>query len=210
MKYIGRSACLMGLAIVAAVCLGSGARAEDKPTDPVAAEKEVREQILKAPGDPQLHYKLGNLLYDQGRRAEAQQSFEKAVELKPDYVKALVNLGVVLNEEGKSAEALTQFDKALAIAPNDVTVLCNKGQAHYAQKEYQKAVDYYVRAMTADPTSPLPHWLLGTAFADVGIYREAIREWRKVVELDPTGEAGKTAAEGIQTLQGLLPPGEQP
>lgn len=177
--------------------------------DPVARETEVREALKRAPDDPDLLFKLGNALYDQGRRTEAKDTFLKLLDKNPTYVKALVNLGVVLNEDGQSEEALKYFDKAEGMSPNDVTVLCNKGQALYALRRYQEAIDYYKKAEGVEPKNALPRYLMGVAFADAGIYREAIREWREVVALDPTSDAANTAAENIKVLQGLLPPGDQ-
>jgi tetratricopeptide (TPR) repeat protein len=185
------------------------ALADEPLKDPAAVEAEARAQLEKTPADPELHFKLGNALYDQGRRDEAQASFEKALALKPDFLKAVVNLGVVLNESGKSEEALKYFETALALSPKDVTVLCNKGQALYALRKYQQAVDLYRQSIDIDPKAQLPHYLLGVAFADAGIYREAIVEWNKVVQLDPSSDAATTAQEGIKVLRTLLPPEEQ-
>jgi tetratricopeptide (TPR) repeat protein len=183
--------------------------AADPPKDPAALETEIRAQLEKTPGDPELLFRLGNALYDQGRRQEAQTNFEKALVLKPDFVKAMVNLGVVLNESGKSEEALKYFESALAVSPKDVTVLCNKGQALYALRKYPQAIDLYRQGIRIDANAQLPHYLLGVAFADAGIYREAIVEWEKVVQIDPKTEAATTANEGIKVLRTLLPQGEQ-
>lgn len=176
--------------------------------DPAAMEAQIRAELTKTPDDPELLFKLGNALYDQGRRQEAQTTFEKAIAKKPDFVKAMVNLGVVLHESGKSEEALKHFDAAMAIAPKDVTVLCNKGQALYALRQYPKAIALYKESAALEPMNQLPHYLLGVAFADAGIYREAIAEWERVVAIDPASEAGNTAAEGIKVLRQLLPPAQ--
>ena len=179
--------------------------AGEEPKNPVELEQEIREKLKQAPSDPELHYQLGNALYDQGRREEAAASYQKAIEGKPDYVKALVNLGVVLNESSKSEEAIPYFDRAEALAPQDVTVLCNKGLALYALQHYPEAIALYQKSMKLEPRNQLPYYLLGVAFADAGIYREAIREWEKVVAIDPKSESGETAAESIKVLRELLP-----
>jgi tetratricopeptide (TPR) repeat protein len=171
---------------------------------PAEIEKEARTALEKNQSDPELYYRLGNALYDQGRREEAIENYQKAIELRPDYVKAIVNLGVVLNENSQSEEALRHFEKAEELAPNDVTVLCNKGQALYALQRHSDAIDLYLRSMELEPKNQLPYYLLGVAFADAGIYREAIREWEKVVAIDPETEAGRSAAESIDVLRKLV------
>jgi tetratricopeptide (TPR) repeat protein len=172
---------------------------------PKDREAELRAEIQGKPDDADLQLQLGNALYDQGKRNEAQIAYEKAVELRPDFVKALVNLGVVLNEGAESEKALTYFERALTLSPKDVTVLCNKAQALYALQRYPEAIDLYRMSIELEPANQLPHYLLGVAFADAGIYREAIVEWQRVVEIDPNTEAAGTAAEGIKVLQGLIP-----
>lgn len=174
--------------------LSRGASAEEASKSPASVEAEIRKQLESRPTDAELLFKLGNALYDQGRRTEAEQSYLKSLENDPNYVKAMVNLGIVLNEGGKSLEALKHFDAAEKLAPTDITVLCNKGQALYAVQRYSDAVGYYLKSIQIEPQNQLPHYLLGVAFADVGIYREAIREWRLVVSLGPDTEAAKTAS----------------
>lgn len=207
-RTVARAA--LGALVLLAGTLTSGASAQEAPKSPASMEAELRKQLESSPRDPELLFKLGNALYDQGRRTEAEQTYLKALESDPKYVKAMVNLGIVLNEGGKSEEALQHFDRAEQLSPADITVLCNKGQALYALQRYSDAVGYYLKAIEIEPLNQLPHYLLGVAFADVGIYREAIREWRLVVSIDAETEAAKTASEGIQVLQGLLPPGDQP
>lgn len=205
-----RDAIFAGLWVgILVAALISPVLAEEASKDAAAVEADLRAQLEKTPSDPELYFKLGNALYDQGRRQEAQVSFEKALSLKPDYLKAMTNLGVVLNESGKSEEALRYFDTALAQAPKDVTVICNKGQALYALRRYPEAIDLYRSAMALDGSSQLPHYLLGVAFADAGIYREAIAEWEKVVQANPKSETASTALEGIKVLQTLLPAEDQ-
>ncbi|MBD3161095.1 MAG: tetratricopeptide repeat protein [Candidatus Eisenbacteria bacterium] len=195
---------LVGL-VLATVAI---ARDEEGQT-PVEREQALLEQLEEAPNDADLHYRLANALYDQGRREKAIASYERALAVEPDHVKALVNLGVVLNENGDSEAALKRFDRAEELEPTDVTVLCNKGQALYALERYGEAIDLYQKAKKLEPNNQLPYYLMGVAFADVGIYREAIREWEKVVALDPSTEAAETAAESIKVLRQLVPAGSE-
>lgn len=182
-----------------------GAQPTAAPVDSLEIkEKALRDAIKRQPKDAELQFKLGNLYYDQGRREEAEEAFRESLKLRPDYVEALVNLGVVQNESGSSLAAIEQFDRALRVRPNDVTALCNKGQALYALQRYGEAVDLYKQSIVIDAKSQLAHYLLGIAFADAGMYREAIRDWQRVVEINPSSEAAKTASEGIEVLQSML------
>jgi tetratricopeptide (TPR) repeat protein len=176
------------------------------PPGPSLEEKQkaLEEACKKNPKDVQAAFDLGNLYYDQGNREEAEKTFRKVLELKPDHVRALVNLGVVLNEGGKSQDGLAQLEKALAVKPNDSEVLAVKGQILYALKRYNEAVDLYKQAIQINSKSQKGHYWLGVAFADAGIYREAIKEWKIVVDIDPDSPDAGTAREGIDVLQQML------
>ena len=170
-------------------------------------QKALEEAVKKNPKDVEAAFDLGNLYYDQGNRDEAEKTFRKVLELQPDHVKALVNLGVVLNEGGKSQDALVQLEKALAVTPKDSEVLAVKGQILYALKRYSEAIDLYKQAIRENSKSQKGHYWLGVAFADAGIYREAVNEWKTVVEIDPTSSDAGTAREGIDVLQQMLKDG---
>jgi DUF1365 family protein len=42
---------------------------------------------------------------------------------------------------------------------------------------------------------------MGVAFADAGIYREAIRMWQKVIEIAPESSEAASAKESIEVLK---------
>jgi tetratricopeptide (TPR) repeat protein len=177
--------------------------------DSVAPVPEVRERELKAkiearPGDAALVMDLAAFYYDQGDRSRAEKQYRRALKLEPRNAAAMVRLGTVLNESGKSEEALSQFDAALQIEPRRVDTLCRKGQALYAVKRHEEAVRIYIEAKKIDPKDQAPYYWLGIAFADAGIYREAIVEWSAVVAIDKDSELGRAAAEGIEVLHPMI------
>jgi hypothetical protein len=54
------------------------------------------------------------------------------------------------------------------------------------------------------PRAYCAYFTLGVAFADAGIYRDAIRTWRKVVEIAPDSPEGASARESIDVLEKYL------
>jgi cytochrome c-type biogenesis protein CcmH/NrfG len=62
----------------------------------------------------------------------------------------------------------------------------------------------YVKALSIDPESQLAHYNLGVAFADAGIYKEAIREWNAVVAAGPSTDAARQAQDNIRVLRNLM------
>ena len=64
--------------------------------------------------------------------------------------------------------------------------------------------------MTGVQTCALPirahcaYFTMGVAFADAGLYRDAIRMWKKVVELAPASPEAQSAKESVDVLERFL------
>ena len=66
----------------------------------------------------------------------------------------------------------------------------------------------YRKALKIDPNSAQARYNLGLAFANFKLFKEALVEWQKVVELDPEGELGKLAAENVELIKTYVELGE--
>lgn len=64
------------------------------------------------------HVRLGHKLSQLNRLAEAEASFRKAIELKPDHATAYSNLGWVQQMQGDNDGAITNYHKALQLEPH--------------------------------------------------------------------------------------------
>ncbi|WP_019500562.1 tetratricopeptide repeat protein [Pseudanabaena sp. PCC 6802] len=65
---------------------------------------------------------------------EALASYDKAIQLKPDFAEAWSNRGVALRELKRYEEALASFDKALQIQPNAANSWYARGLSLSAMK----------------------------------------------------------------------------
>src|SRR5688500_6608248 len=72
-------------------------------------------------------YNKGNELFNDGKYDEAITYYDKALEIDPNYVKALSNRGSALSTLERYEEAIMSYDKALEIEPTYVKALINKG-----------------------------------------------------------------------------------
>jgi predicted O-linked N-acetylglucosamine transferase (SPINDLY family) len=64
------------------------------------------------------HNNLGNVLLAQGRYAQAEQCFHRALSLKPAYPEAYNNLAITLKEQGRWEEAKVCYRKLLTLMPD--------------------------------------------------------------------------------------------
>jgi len=149
-------------------------------------------------------YKLGIMYLDREKNAEAARVFDKANRVKPKNVKVLVNLGVALDNLGRADEAQGFYKQAIAVAPDDSLAACRLATSLYAQGKHSQAMDQLRTLIAKQPRSYCAYFTMGVAFADAGLYRDAIRMWKKVVELSPASPEAQSAKESIDVLERFL------
>jgi tetratricopeptide (TPR) repeat protein len=149
-------------------------------------------------------YALAVLYMDRERMQEALQVLDKANRLQPKNVKVLVNMGIAADAIGHADVAQDYYTRALAIAPDDSLAGCRMASSKYAQGKYDEAMTMLRELIARNPRSHCAYFTLGVAFADAGIYRDAIRMWKKVVELAPDSPEAVSAKESIDVLEKFL------
>ena len=107
---------------------------------------------------------LGVIYHQQGRLAEAETMFQRALRINPGYTEAALNLAVTYNDLGKYKEAKDVYARALN-----------------ASKSAPKQLDPFARGKIANM-----HADVGGAYHEVGQYVDAIREYEKALSLCPT------------------------
>ncbi|MBM4063095.1 MAG: tetratricopeptide repeat protein, partial [Planctomycetes bacterium] len=83
---------------------------------------------------------------DAGRPQQAAATIEKALELEPHDVEALVAAGVLLGRQGHLARARSLLDRALGLAPEDVLALTARGALELGDGSPYSATRYFERA----------------------------------------------------------------
>ena len=72
-----------------------------------------------------MFFNMGNLLLRQGKTAEAESMFRKAIQLNPLKPEAYLNLGALLTNRGKYNEAILNYKQAIDLDPNQRTAYIN-------------------------------------------------------------------------------------
>ena len=149
-------------------------------------------------------YALGVAYMDRERMQEALRVFEKAHQLQPKNVKVLVNMGAASDATGHPDFAQEYYARALALSPDDSLAACRMLSSKYAQGKYDESMAMARELIAKHPRAHCTYFQLGVAFADAGIYRDAIRMWKKVVELAPDSPEAVSAKESIDVLEKFL------
>ena len=85
----------------------------------------------------------GTILQDIGKLKEAELSYRKAIEIKPDYADAYSNLGVLLNDLGKLQEAELSLRKAIELKPDYANAYFNLSLIQLIQGDYHSGLENY-------------------------------------------------------------------
>jgi len=129
--------------------------------------------------DPNLaeaHTSLGivQLKYDWNWR-EAEKSFKRAIELKPDYPAAHYWYSSLLATTGRLDEAVSESEKAKELDPLTPLFVTNVGKAYYRAREYDKAIDYFKAVLAENPNNSSAMYVLALAYFRKERYSEAIQ-----------------------------------
>lgn len=92
------------------------------------ARKVADVSVEFCPDDAEAWYNRGLVLQRMDRPVEAETSYAKAVELKADYVDALVNLGNMQDALGNTDGAISSYEKAYSSSPDNPLALYNLGR----------------------------------------------------------------------------------
>lgn len=124
------------------------------------------EEVLKEKDNfADVYNMLGYIYYAAGRQSDAIGCFEKALKLNPNYTEASLNLAVIYNEMG-------EFDKAQGVY----------GKAKEAGKDSSTLyLDPFAKGKLANM-----HAEIGDIYQRLGLYKEAVDEYKKAIALRPT------------------------
>jgi Flp pilus assembly protein TadD len=146
-------------------------------------------------------FHLGVMYMDRDQTRNAAQVLLKAHQLKPKDVPTLVNLGAAYDALARPADAQNSYREALKIAPGDEIATCRLASSLYARSEYSESVALLRQVIASKPNAHCAYFALGVAFADAGIYGDAVRMWKKVIDLAPDSPEAVSARESISVLE---------
>jgi tetratricopeptide (TPR) repeat protein len=116
---------------------------------------------------------------------QAQDAYQRALELDPSHGAARVNLGRLLHEDGHPLAAANHYRLALAARPDDPIAAFNLGVALEDLGRATEAIAAYEQAVAADPAAADAHFNLAGLYEKEGKAAGAIRHlkaYRKLTQ----------------------------
>ncbi|MFQ5466189.1 MAG: tetratricopeptide repeat protein [Thermodesulfobacteriota bacterium] len=151
------------------------------------ALKELTDAVALSPKNPAFHNALGLAYFYKDLSDKAVFHLKKAVELKPDFSEAHVNLAAVYIKQKKwdlvEKEASTALDNVFYRTPE--TAHFNIGVARYNTGRYDEALTAFKKALEANQAYALAYYNMGLVYEKLHKNREAAAVYEKAVRIAP-------------------------
>lgn len=153
------------------------------------------------PESPEVHYNIASTYEKMGETDKALESYQKTVELKPDFYDAWLGIAGIQGKKKSWPEAAAAMKKAIDLKATDPIAVFtyavyadNSGDTPAAEAAYRKTLEL-------DPNRALAHYQLGVIEAGKGQNDAAIAHFEKFLELAPTDPQAESAKRAVETLK---------
>ena len=123
------------------------ARLAEEAEDLTCAQRALEAAIRLRPAFPDLHFQLARVQLAAGRRAEARESLDRALEIHPGYVAARVERALLDAREGLIGEALQSLRALGTEAPVEEPRTFERGLASLEEADWGEAQAFLSRAL---------------------------------------------------------------
>lgn len=130
------------------------------------------------------HASLGMVyFYYEWNWLKAEQEFQCAISLTPNYIVAHNWYALNLAATGRLSEALVEVRRAEEIDPLSLSVNIEVGRIFYWSRRYDRAIEAYRKVVDLNPHYARAHTRLGMTYAAEGLFANAISEFKGAQQL---------------------------
>lgn len=154
--------------------------------DYAEAASLLRQIVKTDPKDFGAWTELGTALLSQKDHSQAEQAYLKALEMRPTYVMALVNLGRLRVMQKHYEAAIDPLSLAVRVRPDSATANYYLGEAYLQIKKGSQAVIYFNEALKLDPIGKADaHLRLAALYNAAGLKDRAAIEYEQYLKKKP-------------------------
>jgi tetratricopeptide (TPR) repeat protein len=150
------------------------------------------------------YYNIGFAYTQKKDDKQAEASWLKALEMKPDYAEALNALATMYNNQKRFDEAAAMGAKAASaggVGGGSADAVYNQGIILWNQGKIAEAKVKFEEALKANPNHSESHFQLGMALLNEGKLPEAIAAFEKYLALAPDGQYATQAKTMLAQLK---------
>jgi tetratricopeptide (TPR) repeat protein len=145
--------------------------------------------------DFQAWTELGTVQLMRNNVEEAEKAYRRAIQERPTFTLALLNLGRLLSAEKKFEEAITPLTEAVTASPTSAEANFLLGEAYLQIKKGSKAVPYLTEAAKLGKAEA--HLRLATLYNAVGMKDKAAEQYQEFLKKRPDYKDRKTLEQYI-------------
>jgi tetratricopeptide (TPR) repeat protein len=153
------------------------------------AERGYLAALQRVPDDVDALHLLGVLRHQQGRHNEAVVLLRRAVELRPRFGGAHLNLGNAWKALRQFEEAQASYRAAIAVQPEFAHAHFNLANTLVTLEKHEEAIDHFEQALRLQPNNAAAFNNLGNALMALKRHEAAAGAFHKALKLQP-GYAG--------------------
>jgi len=169
---------------------------------------KFQEVIAKVPTCQDCYYNIGVSQMAKQQYTEAEASFKKAIELKPDNADAYTALANLYNSQKKfdlAAEASANAAKYSAGGGGgNAETSYNQGVILFNAGKFAEAKTQFEAATKADPNHAMAQYQLGMTALNLGQIPEAVAALEAYMKVDPNGPKAAEVKAALPALQQML------
>ena len=152
--------------------------------DYAAAARVAQEASVRFPDSAEALFRLGSALERSGAPEEAEKTFQKLLQGRPNDSAAQNYLGYMWAERGvRLDEARELLEKAVAREPRNGAYLDSLGWVYFRLGRLEKAQTYLAEAKQREPDDPTIEEHLGDLSERQGDVARAIVHWERAIQL---------------------------
>ncbi|MFH1676393.1 MAG: protein kinase, partial [bacterium] len=154
-------------------------------------------QLGRFPIAPVIHHYVtrGTAYLEEGMIDKAIIEFLKGLEIKPDSFAVNFQIALAYKKKGQLELALKHCRKSLDLFPGFADGHIRMGDILYERGDKDKAREEYETAVFTAPGSAEVHNAMGSYYFRESLYSQAVRSFRKAIELDENNEKAKANLE---------------
>ncbi len=162
---------------------GTAAMTAKKYSDAIKVFNEI---LTSDPADFAVWAALGTVYFNNGKMDESDNAYAKSLQLRPDYLIALINRGKLQLARNQNEGAIETLSNAVKTGPNSADAHHYLGEAYLRLKQGSKAVGPLDEAIRLDPVGKAEiHLRLAALYNAVGAKDRAANEYKSFLAKVP-------------------------
>lgn len=171
----------------------------DQMNERVDATRKFRDAVKADPKEPDVHFGLGYLLWEQGQTQEAAQQFQAELANDPHHLQAMLYLADSDIQMNHLDEARPLLEKLVKVNPENGMIHFDLGMLYTGEGRKQDALAQFQAAAKLAPDDVRAHWQLARLYRSMGKTAQA------QVELDRTRSLNKAADDRLLKVMSRNP-----